>query len=104
MGITKMTKEHIGLLLFLKVPIIILVTKIDMAPEEVKQATIRKLKKICNIPLFNKKAYVFPENEINCENEIQQFSSLQNPLDIFIPPLYSLKAKIRDLDIRSHVG
>lgn len=112
MGITKMTKEHIGLLLFLKVPIIILVTKIDMAPEEVKQATIRKLKKICNIPLFNKKAYVFPENEINCENEIQQFSSLQNPLDIFIPiisisnktgeNINNIKKYLLSLNSRSH--
>ena len=63
MGITKMTKEHIGLLLFLKVPIIILITKIDMVPEELKNITIRKMKKIINLPVFNKKAYTFLEDE-----------------------------------------
>jgi len=85
MGITKMTKEHIALLLFLKVPIIILITKIDMAPDNVKEATIRKIKQIANLPIFNKKAYQFLEDEEKCRNELEHFSELQDPLDTFIP-------------------
>ena len=85
MGITKMTKEHIALLLFLKVPIIVLITKIDMAPDNVKEATIRKVKQIVNLPIFNKKAYQFLEDEVKCKNELEHFSQLQDPLDTFIP-------------------
>jgi len=85
MGITKMTKEHIALLLFLKIPIIILITKIDMAPVNVKDATIRKVKQIINLPIFDKKAYQFLEDEEKCENELEHFSQLQDPLDTFIP-------------------
>jgi len=46
MGVTKMTKEHLGLALALKIPIIIVVTKIDMAPENVKKETIEEIHKI----------------------------------------------------------
>lgn len=112
MGITKMTKEHIGLLLFLKVPIIILVTKIDMVPEQLKHATIRKLKKIANLPVFNKKAYTFPEDEEKCESEMIDFSKLNDPLDTFIPiinisnktghNINNLKNLLFSLDSREH--
>lgn len=33
MGLQKMTKEHIGLCLFLKIPFFIVLTKVDMAPQ-----------------------------------------------------------------------
>lgn len=33
MGMSKMTREHIGLCLFLKIPFFVIVTKIDMAPQ-----------------------------------------------------------------------
>jgi len=33
MGLQKMTKEHIGLCLFLKIPFFIILTKVDLAPE-----------------------------------------------------------------------
>jgi elongation factor 1-alpha len=112
MGITKMTKEHIGLLLFLKVPIIILVTKIDMVPEQLKHATIRKLKKIANLPVFNKKAYTFPEDDDKCKNEMIDFSMLNDPLDTFIPIINvsnktgqnidNLKNLLFSLDSREH--
>lgn len=32
MGITRMTREHLGISLALKVPIFIIITKIDIAP------------------------------------------------------------------------
>ncbi len=33
MGLQKMTKEHIGLCLFLKIPFFVVVTKVDLAPQ-----------------------------------------------------------------------
>lgn len=85
MGITKMTREHMMLLLFLKIPFIILVTKIDMVPENIKNLTIDKLKKMMNIQMFNKKSYVFPEDENKCKKELIEFSKLSNNLNSFIP-------------------
>jgi GTPase len=45
-GITKLTREHIGLLLCVRIPFMVVITKIDMAPEQIYldlQKTIKKL-------------------------------------------------------------
>ena len=45
-GIVGMTKEHLGLALALNVPVMVVVTKIDMCPPNVMQDTLRLLHKI----------------------------------------------------------
>lgn len=47
MGINHMTREHIGLCINLKIPFIILVTKIDIVPEHVLAETMMKISNIC---------------------------------------------------------
>ena len=45
-GVTKLTREHIGLMLCIKIPFMVIITKIDMAPESIYnelQDTLRKL-------------------------------------------------------------
>jgi GTPase len=46
MGITHMTKEHIFACIALKIPMIIIVTKIDMCPENVLDRTMNNVKKL----------------------------------------------------------
>ena len=46
MGIQRMTKEHLGIALALKIPIFIIITKIDIAPEEIYKQTMENLMKI----------------------------------------------------------
>ena len=46
MGISRMTKEHLGITLALGVPIFFVITKIDIAPAEVYDDTINLLSKI----------------------------------------------------------
>ena len=46
MGVQRMTKEHIGIAMSLKIPIFIVVTKIDLAPNEVLTQTMNTLLKI----------------------------------------------------------
>lgn len=46
MGVQRMTKEHLGIALALKIPIFIVVTKIDIAPEEIKKQTLENILKI----------------------------------------------------------
>mgnify|MGYP001259015985 CR=1 FL=1 len=85
MGVTKMTKEHIALLLFLNIPIIILITKIDMSPEEIKQVTVKRIKKLISLPAFNKKAFHFNENESTCKKEVEEIRKISNFYDTYIP-------------------
>lgn len=57
-GIIGMTKEHLGLALALQVPVFIVITKIDMCPQNVLEATVTQLSKILKssgcrkIPMF----------------------------------------------------
>ncbi|KAI9223318.1 hypothetical protein BC828DRAFT_403261 [Blastocladiella britannica] len=50
MGAIGMTKEHLGLCLALNVPVMIVVTKIDMCPANVLEATLKQLLKILKSP------------------------------------------------------
>lgn len=54
MGIVGMTKEHLGIALALKVPIIIVVTKIDICPEHILKQTLDNLGKLLKMPGSNK--------------------------------------------------
>lgn len=46
MGISKMTKEHIGLLLGLKIPFIIVFTKLDLCPKNILDENLLYIKKL----------------------------------------------------------
>jgi GTPase len=50
MGVSRMTKEHLGISLALRVPIFIVITKIDIAPPEVYEKTKDTLIKILRSP------------------------------------------------------
>jgi GTPase len=50
MGVSRMTKEHLGISLALKVPIFIVITKIDISPPEVLEKTRDTLVKILKSP------------------------------------------------------
>lgn len=50
MGVSRMTKEHLGISLALKVPIFIVITKIDISPPEVFEKTKETLVKILKSP------------------------------------------------------
>ncbi len=63
-GILKMTREHLGILFYMKIPIIIVVTRIDIAPDDILTQTETAIKKICSA--YNKKA-VF----INSRKELE---------------------------------
>lgn len=54
MGVSKMTKEHLGISLALKIPFLVIVTKIDICPDNVRTETVNLLKKIIRGPAVNK--------------------------------------------------
>lgn len=46
MGVQRMTKEHLGIVISLDIPIFIVFTKIDIAPKEIKEKTINQITSI----------------------------------------------------------
>lgn len=54
MGVSKMTKEHIGVALALKIPVFVVVTKTDMAPEKVLKHTLKQLTRVLKMPMAQK--------------------------------------------------
>ncbi len=53
-GVLQMTKEHLGLVIALKIPFFILLTKVDIAPDNIRKRTITDLKKLLKIPGVSK--------------------------------------------------
>tara|TARA_B110000208_G_scaffold155224_1_gene188117 strand:- start:2771 stop:3970 length:1200 start_codon:yes stop_codon:yes gene_type:complete len=79
MGLNKITREHIGLMLYLKIPFIIVVTKLDICPTNVYERTMNNIKKKLNLPLFNKKSFI-----INDKNDIDTYFKIGN-IESLIP-------------------
>lgn len=73
-GITKLTREHLGILLYLKIPIIITITKIDLAPKQVYQNLCNQLKKLLGRNSYGKVLYFISDIEKNDkENETDYY-------------------------------
>jgi GTPase len=65
MGVSRMTKEHLGISLALRVPIFIVITKIDISPPEVYEKTKETLIKILRSPGCNRiPVVVRPEDDL----------------------------------------
>jgi len=71
-GITKMTKEHIGLCLALKIPIVIVITKIDMCPTKVLKKTISQVKKLLKLPGVRMLPFIVKDSDdiISCTKNL----------------------------------
>lgn len=63
LGLSKMTKEHLGIALALNIPFFIVITKIDMVPEEIVKQTVGQLTKLLHSGVVNKKAIVVDYDE-----------------------------------------
>jgi GTPase len=63
MGVSRMTKEHLGITIALKIPLFIVITKIDIAPKTVHDQTIETLVKIMKNPSVNKAPIVVKEGD-----------------------------------------
>lgn len=66
MGLTRMTKEHIGLALALKIPMFFVFTKIDIAPENVYKDNLTLLHKVLTNPAAGSRLplYVKEDTEV----------------------------------------
>ncbi|KAI1317564.1 P-loop containing nucleoside triphosphate hydrolase protein [Xylariaceae sp. FL0255] len=73
-GLIGMSKEHLGLALALNVPIMVVITKIDICPPNILEQTIQQITKILKSP-GAKKLPIFINNREECINTASQFVS-----------------------------
>jgi GTPase len=88
-----MTKEHLGLALALKIPIIIIVTKIDICPENILKQTLDDIQRILKIRGVQKMA-VIVKNE---DDLITCIKSVHNDRLVPVFLLSSVTGKNLDL-------
>ena len=62
MGITRMTKEHLGITLALKMPFFIVLTKVDLCPENIYKENLEVLQKILKSSHVNRMPILIKEN------------------------------------------
>ena len=62
-GITRMTKEHVGMAIALNVPLFVVVTKVDLCPEPVMRETMKQLHRLLKLPGARKQPYVVKSND-----------------------------------------
>lgn len=63
MGVSRMTREHIGITMALKIPMFIVVTKLDLAPEQVYQDTLNTISKILRGSACNMKPIIVKDDK-----------------------------------------
>ncbi|KAI1164108.1 P-loop containing nucleoside triphosphate hydrolase protein [Nemania serpens] len=73
-GLIGMSKEHLGIALALNVPIMVVITKIDICPPNILEQTIQQITKILKSP-GAKKMPIFINNREECINTATQFVS-----------------------------
>lgn len=73
-GLIGMSKEHLGIALALNVPVMVVITKIDICPPQILQQTIIQLTKILKSP-GARKIPIFIKNREECINTATQFVS-----------------------------
>lgn len=62
MGVSRMTKEHIGITMALKIPMFVVITKIDLSPENVYTDTINTISKILRGTACNLKPIIIKDD------------------------------------------
>lgn len=73
-GLIGMSKEHLGIAVALNVPIMVIITKIDICPPNILQETITQLTKILKSP-GARKIPIFIKDRESCINTATQFVS-----------------------------
>lgn len=57
-GVQKMTREHIALCLFLRIPFMVIITKVDFAPKEKYEETLTEIKKLMKHKMLSKQPII----------------------------------------------
>ena len=91
-GITKLTREHIGLLLCVRIPFMVIITKIDMAPEQIYLDLQNMLKKLLQRNAPDKTLY-FINTDNNNHSDILTNDYIKMVANPDIVPVISISNK-----------
>ena len=72
MGVKRMTKEHLGLTLALRLPFFIVFTKMDLAPQKIYEENLAHITKVIKHPSIKKIPYMIENEEgvITCSKQM----------------------------------
>lgn len=73
-GLIGMSKEHLGIALALNVPVMVVITKIDICPPQILEQTVAQITRILKSP-GARKIPIFIKNREQCINTATQFVS-----------------------------
>jgi GTPase len=90
-GITRLTREHLGILLYLRIPIMIVITKIDLAPKQIYQNLCNQLKKLLGRNTYGKVLYFISDSEKKDDETEHYINHMSGNPDII--PIISLSNK-----------
>ena len=88
MGVSKMTREHLGISLALGVPLFVVITKIDIAPDEKYQETLNVLTKILQSPQAGKNPVTIPRGEEGDNTDVSLYAKAMP--DKVVCPIFSV--------------
>jgi GTPase len=79
-GITKLTKEHLGIMLYLNIPFSIVITKIDIAPPKIYNNLVKRLSKL--LKNIGRELVFINENADEMTNEFIKNGDYSNRIPI----------------------
>lgn len=79
MGVTNITKEHFALALSLRIPVIVVVTKVDLCPDNIKKQTLDEVLKLLKAKGVRRLASVV-KNEKDVVNSVKSFNERLVPI------------------------
>lgn len=85
MGVQRMTKEHLGIALALKIPIFVVMTKLDIAPEDIRKQTLENIIKILKSSGAQKMPIVIKDDD-----DLSVYS--QSILSSTVCPIFSISS------------
>lgn len=100
-GIIGTTKEHLGILIHLKVPMLIVITKIDRAPQHVYENTLKQLRIIFKNKHIKKKA-IFINKDTDKDialDEIQKYTNIMENTNTIVPIISVSNKTGQNLDL-----
>lgn len=79
LDLSKMTKEHLGIVLALEIPFFVVITKTDMVAEEITKTTTEKLQKLLKHKIVNRTPMVI-DNDNNSEVDVAVNAIMTNKI------------------------
>jgi GTPase len=100
-GIIGTTKEHLGILIHLKIPILVVITKIDRAPEHMYEKTLKQLKQIFkNKHIKKKPIFINKDTEKDkALDEINKYTEIMENTNTIIPIISVSNKTGQNLDL-----